>query len=415
MVLTNLAHHLTVDLLTEAFGRLNRQSAPGIDGVTAREYATELRSNLEALIGRVRAQRYRAPSVRRVHIPKGDGSKTRPIGIPTLEDKVLQCGVKMILEAVYEQDFVDCSYGFRPGRSARQAVQVLWQTLMDYKGGWVLEVDIERFFDTLDHAHLRSFLDRRVQDKGLRRLIGKWLKAGVLEQGVVLHPDAGTPQGGVISPLLANVYLHEVLDLWFEQEVRDRLGGSSALIRYADDFVLVFEREEDARRVMKVLPKRLGRYGLRLHPDKTRLVRFVRPAYRGPSGGWSGRRQSFDFLGFTFHWGKSRRGANIVRTKTAKDRFARSVRAVGHWCRANRHRPVAEQRRALSAKLRGHYRYYGQRGNHRDLHRFYRQVQRVWRKWLDRRSWRGRMPWPRFQALLQLHPLAPPRINASPR
>jgi len=312
----------------------------------------------------------------------------------------------MVLGAVYESDFRDGSYGFRPGRSAHQALQVLWKGLMDMGGGWVLELDIERFFDTLDHPKLREILRQRVQDGVLLRLIGKWLRAGVLEEGRLMHPEAGTPQGGVISPLLANVFLDTVLDGWFEDVVKPRLRGRAFFVRYADDAVLVFEREEDARRVLVVLPKRLAKYGLSLHPEKTRLVAFRRPR----RGGGTPRPETFDFLGFTHYWGRSRRGVPAVLRKTARDRFTRSLRAVAQWCRRHRHLPVAEQQRELGQKLRGHYAYYGITGNHPALSRFYRAAERVWRQWLDRRSHRARMSWERFWRLKARYPLPPPRV-----
>ena len=267
-------------MLREAYRRTRQDAAVGVDGQTAAAYAANLEGNLRALLDCLHEGTYRAPPVRRVYIPKGDGRTTRPIGIPTFEDKVLQRAVAMVLEPVYEADFLDCSYGFRPGRSAHQAVATLRQEVMAMNGGWVVEVDIRSFFDDLDHGHLRSFLDRRVRDGVIRRVLHKWLKAGVLEQGTVHHPDTGTPQGGVISPLLANVYLHEVLDVWFEREVKPRLQGRGVLVRYADDFVLVFQQERDARRVLEVLPKRFGRFGLQLHPDKTRLVWLGQPSSR---------------------------------------------------------------------------------------------------------------------------------------
>src|SRR5258707_1389830 len=250
--------------------------------MTAVEYEQDLEGNLQRLLDRAQSGRARAPPVRRVHIPKGgSATETRPIGIPTLEDKVLQRAVAMLLEPIYEQDFYDCSYGFRPGRSAHQALESLWKQTMDSHGGWILEVDIRKFFDTLDHAHLRAFLQQRVRDGVLTRLIGKWLQAGVLEDGTVTFPAAGSPQGGVISPVLSNIFLHYVLDDWFEREVKPRLRGRAYLIRYADDFVMGFTHEADAHRVLAVLPQRFGKYGLTIHPDKTPLVPFPEPPRAG--------------------------------------------------------------------------------------------------------------------------------------
>jgi group II intron reverse transcriptase/maturase len=407
-VLSTLAHHIDLDFLRAAYRRVRKDGAPGVDGQTATAYAERLEGNLQELLDRFKSGRYQAPPVKRAHIPKGEG-KTRPIGIPTFEDKVLQRAVAMVLEAVYEQDFLACSYGFRPGRSAHQALDALWQGLMDGGGGWVLDVDIRSFFDTLDHAHLRGFLDQRVRDGVLRRMIDKWLKAGVLEEGVLSRPEEGTPQGGVISPLLANVYLHHVLDRWFEEEVRPRLRGWAFLVRFADDFVIVCAREDDARRLLEVLPKRLGRFGLTLHPDKTRLVRFARPRNgKGPEAG--PKSESFNLLGFTHFWTRSRRGAWVVKRKTAKDRLRRAVKRVSVWCRQNRHRPVAWQHEQLGLKLLGHYGYYGITPNFKALARYKHQVERAWQKWLNRRSQRRTMPWERFQRLLQRYPLPRPRI-----
>ncbi len=410
--LTTLAHHIDVDFLREAYRRTRKDGAPGVDRQTAEEYAQNLEANLQALLGRFKSGTYRAPPVKRVHIPKGDGSKTRPIGIPTFEDKVLQRAVAMVLEAIYEQEFLDCSYGFRPNRSAHQALQRLWETLTEIGGGWVLEVDIKGFFDSLDHGLLRGFLDQRVRDGVLRRAIDKWLKAGVMEGGVLTHPDTGTPQGGVVSPLLANVYLHEVLDRWFETQVRPRLVGRATLIRYADDFVIAFSSEADARRVLEVLPKRFGKYGLTLHPEKTRLVSFRRPS--SPDGGKRDARPgTFDLLGFTHYWGRSYRGYMVIKRQTAGTRFRRAVTSVALWCRRFRHQSIAEQQRSLNAKLRGHYGYYGITGNCRALQRFAECVRAVWRKWLDRRSQRARMDWARFSLLLRRYPLTPPRVVRS--
>lgn len=405
-VLTTLAHHIDLDFLLEAYRRTRKDGATGVDGQTAQEYAEHLEENLRDLLERAKSGTYWAPPVRRVHIPKGDGRRTRPIGIPTFEDKVLQRAVAMVLDAVYEQDFRDGSYGFRPGRSAHQALDTLWKRLMAVGGGWVLELDIEDFFGSLDHRQLREILQRRVRDGVLLRLIGKWLHAGVLEDESLTHPEAGTPQGGVISPLLANVYLHEVLDAWFEDVVRPRMRGAAHLVRYADDAVIVFANEEDAQRVMAVLSKRLAKYGLRLHPEKTRLVDFRRPR----SGGREDHPGTFDFLGFTHYWGKSRRGRLVVRCKTARDRFTRSLRAVSHWCRTSRHLPLVKQQRVLGSKLRGHYAYYGITGNSPSLARFHWIVRSIWRKWLDRRSNSTRVSWERFARIVERYPLPPPRI-----
>jgi group II intron reverse transcriptase/maturase len=408
--LTTLAHSIDIEWLHEAYRRTRKDGAAGVDGQTAQEYAAKLDENLARLLNRAKSgDGYRAPPVRRVHIPKGDGQKTRPIGIPTFEDKILQRAVVMVLEAVYEQEFYACSYGFRPGRSAHQALQALWEQTMKMGGGWVLEADIESFFDSVDHTKLREILQRRVRDGVLLRLIGKWLNAGVLEAGNVHHPEAGTPQGGVISPLLANVYLHEVLDEWFEHEVMPRLHGRCFLVRYADDFVIVFAQEDDARRVMDVLPKRFGKYGLRLHPEKTRLVPFRRPS---PPPRDDDGPASFNLLGFTHFWAKSRKGNWIVKRKTMSARFSRTLRDIAMWCRIHRHLPLGEQHVALSRKLRGHDAYYGITGNSPMLAALRQWVRRIWQKWLARRSNRP-WTWERMDRALAVFPLPPARAMHS--
>ena len=362
-----------------------------------------MEENLQGLLDRFKAGCYTAPPVRRAYVPKGDGTSTRPIGVPTFEDKVLQRAVAMVLEAVYEQDFRDCSYGFRPGRSAHQALEALWQGLMERGGGWVLEVDIQRFFDTLDHSQLRRFLDQRVRDGVIRRTIDKWLKAGVLEGTLLSHPGSGTPQGSGVSPILANIYLHEVVDRWFETVVKPRLRGPAFLIRYADDLRLVLASEADAQRVWEVLPKRFGKYGLTLHPEKTRLLHFSRPV-RGEAGGGTCPR-SFEFLGFTHYWAKSRTGSWVVKRKTAARRFGQARQRIAHWCRFNRHQSLAWQHQQLVRKLQGHDAYYGISGNGGALRRLRYEVARVWRKWLNRRSHRAQMHWERFKLLLERYPL----------
>lgn len=410
--LTTLAHHIDIEFLREAYRRTSKDGAAGVDGQTAEDYERDLEGNLRFLLDRFKSGAYRAPPVRRVYIPKGDGKKTRPIGIPTLEDKVLQRAVTMVLEAIYEEDFYPFSYGFRRRRDAHQALQHLRGELMDMHGGWVLEVDIKSFFDTLDHGHLRTFLDQRVRDGVLRRTIDKWLKAGVLEDGELSYPEEGSPQGGVISPILANIYLHEVLDRWFEETAKPLLEGKAFVVRFADDFVIAFALECDARRIYEVLPKRFGRFGLTLHPEKTRLVRFYRPKWGSPGKGCDpkgGAPGCFDLLGFTLSWQRSRRGFWVIKCKTASSRFRRALKRVVDWCRPNRHLAIEEQSKQLGMKLRGHYQYYGITGNSVALSRFSYEVRRAWRGWLNRRSQRANMPWAKFNKLLQRYPLPPPR------
>jgi len=414
MAFTTLAHHIDIDWLKEAYRRTRKDGARGVDGQSAEEYAKDLEANLRSLLDRAKSGTYRAPMVRRVHIPKGSGAETRPLGIPTFEDKVLQRAVAMVLEAVYEQEFLDCSYGFRPKRSAHQLLADLQNQTVVMAGAWVVEIDIRKYFDRLDHRHLREILRRRVRDGVLLRLVDKWLSAGVLEDGRVTLPDAGTPQGGVISPLLANIFLHEVLDTWFDREVMPRLAGRSRLFRYADDAVIVFANERDAERVLAVLPKRFGKYGLELHPEKTRLVDFRRPDRKPPRGGSPHGGRTFDLLGFTHYWGVSRNGKWVVMRRTARDRFRRSLKRIAEWCRTHRHLAISAQQRALAQKLRGHYAYFGIRGNFEALARLLHLAKAVWRKWLDRRSQRGHMIWERMHALLERYPLPRPQIVRPP-
>ncbi len=417
MVFTSLAYLIDIDWLKEAYRRTRKNGAVGVDGVTAEKYEQDLEGNLQSLLDRAKSGTYQAPPVRRVYIPKGGSStETRPLGIPTLEDKVLQRAVVMLLEPIYEQVFLDCSYGFRPGRSAHQALTSFRDQTMNGrpKGGWVLEVDIRKFFDNLEHRHLRQFLQLRVRDGVLLRLIDKWLKAGVMENGSVSYPDSGTPQGGVVSPLISNVFLHYVLDQWFEQDVKPRMRQSAFLIRYADDFVIGLRDERDAQRVMEVIPKRFGKFGLTVHPTKTKLVRFLPPSSRkARNEPPDDRPGTFDLLGFTHYWARSRNGYWVVKLKTAKDRFTRAVRSIDHWCRDNRHLPISEQHKKLNEKLRGHYAYYGVTGNSAALSRFLHEVGPRWRRWLNRRNNLRSMTWEKFSAILRRYPLAPARAVRS--
>ena len=398
---TSLAQHIDAQWLKTAYLMTRRDGAVGIDGQRADDFARDFEANIQRLLEEAKSGRYRAPPVRRVHIPKGDGRTARPIGIPTFEDKVLQRAVVALLEPLYEHDFLECSYGFRPGRSAHQAIKTVRDGLTSMGGGWVIDLDIQAFFDTIDHQHLRAFLQQRVKDGVILRLIGKWLKAGVLDAGQWQKGKVGSPQGGVISPLLANVYLHYVLDEWFENDVKPRLRGRAVSVRFADDAVLAFSNEADARKVLGVLPKRFARFGLTLHPTKTRLVRF-RPHREL-------RAETFDFLGFTHYWGKSRYGRMVIKRKTAKGRLQRSLRRIALWCRWNRHLPICEQHRRLRSKVQGHFAYYGIRGNSKSLGTFRYRVERTWIKWLSRRSQRSRIVWERASQLLTLFPL--PRVR----
>lgn len=407
MVITTLAHHIDVEFLKQAYQRTRKDGATGIDNQTAEQYGENLTENLTRLHDRLKKGEYKAPPVRRAYIPKADRRKKRPIGIPTFEDKVLQRAVTMILEAVYEQDFLDCSYGFRPGRSAHQALQALWDGLMEMHGGWVIEVDIKSYFDNINHQHLRSFLDKRVRDGVIRKVIDKWLNAGVMEKGSIEYPEAGSPQGGVISPMLANIYLHEVLDVWFAQEVKPRLEGKAFLIRFADDCLIACSTQRDADRIMAVLEKRFAKYGLELNRDKTRVFDFRRP--RHDSGNQRKDRpntpRSFNMLGFTLYWGRSRKGFWIVKRKTAGDRLSRSLRNIALWCKSHRHRDLRWQHEQLSRKVRGHYAYFGFTGNQRALRSFLHQVQRIWCVWLSRRSQRRWAVWESFHQIYIRFPL----------
>ena len=410
--LTTLAHHIDLGWLREAHRRTRKDGATGVDGQTADEHATHLEDNLRSLLERAKSGTYRAPPVRRAYIPK-DSGEMRPLGIPTFEDKVLQRAVAMLLEAVYEQEFLDCSYGFRPGRSAQQALDVLHREASKMAGGWVVEIDIRKYFDSIDHERLREVLRGRIRDGVVQRLIGKWLKAGVLEDGAVTRTESGSPQGGVVSPILANIFLHTVLDVWFHLDARPRLRGRAHLVRYADDAAMLFEYEEDARRVMAVLPERFGAYGLTLHPEKTRLVAFKRPDAmalpRGDDDGSDGP-GTFDFLGFTLHWAKSpMTGKWVVKTRTAADRFRRTLRSISQWCKQHRHEPLEVQQRALGLKLRGHYGYYGRTGNRARLWTLLYWVERAWWRWLRRRSQRG-LTWEAMTRLLRRYPLPVPRL-----
>lgn len=400
--ITTLNHHLDLLWLHEAYRRVNANSAPGVDGQTVADYGRNLEANLKDLLERVHGGRYRAPLVKRVHLPKNE-TQTRPIGMPTVENKVLERAVQMLLEPIYEEDFRDCSYGFRPGRSPHQALEVVRETVMTMQGGWVLDVDVKKYFDTIPHHQLREIVSRRMQDGVISRLIAKWLKAGIMEDGQVSYPEAGTPQGGVISPLLSNIYLHEVLDCWVMDTVRPRLKGRAELIRFADDFILICERREEAFALLEELRTRFAAHGLTIHPEKTRIVDFRHP--------WKSREtpQTFDFLGFTHYWGKTQRGGYAVTRKTSGKKLRGGLNRIGEWCKRHRHESVRDQHCELSAKVLGHYQYYGIRGNFRALKTYRYWVERHWFRWLERRS-RERCDGAALWRLIQ-GPLALPRAR----
>jgi group II intron reverse transcriptase/maturase len=407
--LQSLAHLIDEEALERSYRRLRKRAAVGVDGVTKERYGEDLEGNLRALHQRLKQQRYRHQPLRRVHIPKGNG-RTRKIGVAALEDKIVQGAVHEILEAAYEPLFVEGSYGFRPGRSAHDALRALLRAVD--KGGkvrWILEADIATFFDSIDRKQLMSMLEERIADKSLLRLIGKCLHVGVLDGEEYSDPDRGTPQGSSLSPILGNIYLHYALDRWVEQEVKPRMQGELVLIRYADDVVLGFEHRGDAERVLAVLGKRLERFGLRLHPDKTRLFPFGRP----PRGGGRGKargRETFDLLGFTWYWRRSRLGGWHAALKTRRGRMRRAITSIDEYCRRHRHEPVAVQHRALIVRLQGHYNYFGVNGNVQSLEVLAFHARRTWHKWLCRRSQKAYIPWERFNDLLRDFPLPKPRV-----
>jgi group II intron reverse transcriptase/maturase len=406
-VFHSLAHLVDEAALERAYHRLRKDAAVGADGITKEQYGQELKNNLRDLHERLRTKRWRHQPIRRVYISKEDG-KQRPLGISATEDKIVQEALREILEVVYEPVFFECSYGFRRGRSAHDALRALNAVLYRGEASWILEIDVESYFDSIDRRKLQEMIQERVRDGSLKRLIGKCLHVGVLDGEEYSEPGEGTVQGSVLSPVLGNIYLHHVLDVWFERDVLPRLHGKARLIRYADDAVIAFEREDDARRVLEVMHERFERYGLRLHPEKTRIVPFQRPSRtasdkKGPA--------SFDLLGFTLYWHRSERGSWVPRLKTRKARSQRFLRIVAEWCRRHRHHEVKEQHAALERRIAGHFQYFGVNGNFPSLRRVRRVCEKIWHKWLNRRSQRARKTWNEFRELLRRWPLPKPRIH----
>jgi len=395
LVFTTLAHLMDEDFLTEAFHQLRKDAAAGIDEMTVTEYAVNLGERIADLHRRMVAREYRAQPARRVWIPKGDGGQ-RPLAILVLEDKVVQRAVAMLLEAIYEPHFCEFSFGFRRQRSAHQALTYLRQQCLEHDINWIIDADIAKFFDTISWEELRTILQKRVNDGAILRLIGMWLHVGVVEEDRVTNQEMGTPQGAPISPILANIFLHTVLDEWFQNEVRPRMKGSCFLARFADDFVMGYHLKSDAERVFRVLPKRCERYGLRIHPEKSRMVQFSRPDWKQGKGPGS-----FAFLGFMHYWGKTLSGGWTIKRKTQGKRLSRFLSGIGDWCKEHRHETMAKQYGILNAKLRGHYQYYGVRGNFKMLEVAYEGARVKWKKWLSRRNSKDRMGWEKFAAQVE--------------
>ncbi len=403
--LHNLHHFIDAQWLQESYEKLNKKSAKGIDGKTWQQYGLEFPERRDSLLDEFKSGRYRAPALRRVYIPK-DKHSQRPIDISTTEDKVLQASVQKVIEPIYEEDFKPFSYGFRPGRSQHQAIDYMFKKVSFENMHYIIDADIKNYFGSIDHGILREFLDERVKDGVVRRTIDKWLKAGIMDEGNISYPEFGTKQGSVISPLLSNIYLHYALDVWFSEQIQPLLKGKSFIVRYADDFILGFTDKSDAERVMEVLPKRFAKYGLTLHPEKTKQIDLN--SKRGGSG------RSFDFLGFTHYLGKSRKGNKVLKRKTSSKRLTRAIMNISKYIKLNRHMKLRDLIAAINVKLRGHYSYYGITFNDRGIYLFYEQVQHKLYKWLNRRGGKHKWNWETFSKLIKLwNPLVKPFTNHS--
>lgn len=403
--LTNLHQYIDESLLEASFKSLNKQGAAGVDEVSWESYNKQRKESIPELLTAFKSGRYRAPNIRRVYIPKGDG-KLRSLGLPTVEDKLLQKAVAKVLTPVYEQIFYDTSYGYREGKTPHEALDKLFKEV-SFKGKkYIIDADMKDYFGSIDHQWLRRFLDQRIKDGVIRKMIDKWLKAGILEEGKLTYPTEGTPQGGTISPLLSNIYLHYVLDEWFIKQIQPLLKGESFIIRFADDFLMGFTSREDAERVMEVLPKRLGKYGLRLNLEKTKLIELKDKEGRKPD--------TFDFLGFTHYMGKSRKGMNVLKRKTSSKKFRMSIKRLYEWLGENRHRKTKEVIKEINQKLRGHYGYYGITFNSKRIEAYYYLTQRMLHYWLNRRGGKPKWNWEKVKKLTEeWMPLVEPRIYHS--
>ena len=406
---TSLAHLLDEQFLKHCYYQLGRDRASGMDGVTWQEYGENLEENLKDLVARLKAKRYKPQPARRVYIPKDEHSK-RPLGLPALEDKIVQKGIAWILEAIYEADFLDCSYGFRPGRNCHQAVDAVDKTIMRNPINHVIDADIKGFFDNVSHQWMLEFLQVRIVDPSFLLLLRRFLKAGYIDAGLLVATEQGTPQGGNLSPMLSNVFLHYVLDLWFEKRIKRQTRGACFLVRYADDFVCTIRYQDDARHIEQALRERFTQFDLELHPEKTRVISFGR--YERENAQRQGRRaHTFDFLGFTHFCGRSRKGHFIVGRRTSRKKFRKTCKELNLWLKRIRNfLPVKQWWPILAAKLRGHYQYYGVSGNMPSLQRYDRLALRLVLKWLNRRSQRRSFNWAGFDEYLKHYPLPKPRI-----
>lgn len=406
--LKNLIYLIDLEWLRESWKRIRKGAAFGIDQVSAKEYETNLEENLSNLLIKLKSGNYRPLPVKRIYIPKGANEK-RPLGLPTVEDKIVQRAVDLILSAIYEQDFVPRSFGFRQNRNAHQAIEATKSAIATRKVGWIVDADIKSFFDEMDHEVLLMFLKHRVADKSLLRLISKWLKAGVMEEGKLEKSSTGTPQGGVISPILANIYLHYVNDLWVDKVVGKHLRGELHWFRYADDVIYCFQFRNEALRFLKAIKGRMGKFKLRLNEEKTKICRFGKFAERDRKLRGE-RRATFNYLGFTFYNKLSRNGKYTVGTRTQSKKLSGSMNRVTKWCKENRHQPIEWQVRYLNAVLRGHYLYYGVTGNFKSIAAFYRHVVWAWQRCLSKRSQRAYIKWDKFNKILERFPLLKPYL-----
>lgn len=410
---TSLYHLMNEELLRECFQRLRKDAVAGTDKVTKEEYAENLEANLRDLTERLQRMAYKPQAVRRKYIPKPGSTKQRPLGIPCFEDKLVQAGLVRILEAVYEQDFYDDSYGFRPERSCHQALRALSETVENGPINHIVEADIKGFFDHVNQEWLMKFLSHRTEDKRIQRMVKRTLKAGVLEDGTIAVSDAGTPQGGVISPLLANIYLHYVLDLWFAKVFKGKCTGFARLIRYADDFIVCFQHKADAEKFSMELLERLARFGLEVEPTKTRVMEFGRFAIQNAKARGE-RTGTFDFLGFTHYCGTRRDGKGFrMKRATARKRFTAKVHAFKNWLKYARTQKTVELWQGAIVRLRGHYGYYGVTDNLPGIKRFAEEIKKLMFKWLNRRGKRGCLNWEKFCEMLKRFPLPEPRVRVS--